>query len=123
MATCRRGHGRALLLAEDNAVRRDLARRAVVAGWSVRDLEARARAAGNVDEAEPHADGGRRRRAPSAEIEAAAEQISDALGSALGADVAVQGGARGFTAKLKFRSLNEALAFADRIDAARTSTD
>lgn len=117
------GHGRALLLAEDNAVRRDLARRAVVAGWSVRDLEARARAAGNVDEPEQRAGDSRRRRAPSAEIEAAAERISDALGSALGADVAVQGGARGFTAKLKFRSLSEAMSFADRIAATRTSTD
>lgn len=117
------GHGRALLLAEDNAVRRDLARRAVIAGWSVRDLEARARAAGNVVEPDERPGGRPRRRAASAEIEAAAERISDALGSALGADVSVQGGVRGFTAKLKFRSLNEALAFADRIDAARTSTD
>src|ERR1700739_773120 len=40
------GHGRALLLADDHAVRRTLARSAVLGGWSVRQLEARARASG-----------------------------------------------------------------------------
>src|SRR5580700_1333674 len=38
------GHGRALLLAEDNDVRRRLAREAVAHRWSVRELEHRARA-------------------------------------------------------------------------------
>ncbi len=38
------GHGRALLLASDNTMRRNLARQAVAGGWSVRELEARARA-------------------------------------------------------------------------------
>ena len=37
------GHGRALLLADDHDTRRRLARTAVVEGWSVRVLEARAR--------------------------------------------------------------------------------
>src|SRR3954466_15401268 len=40
------GHGRALLLAPDHADRRDLARAAAADGWSVRETEARARAAG-----------------------------------------------------------------------------
>jgi ParB family chromosome partitioning protein len=39
------GHGRALLLAEDHAARRRLARAAADEGWSVRTLEARAREA------------------------------------------------------------------------------
>src|SRR5688500_3348547 len=39
------GHGRALLLADDHAVRRRLARAAADEGWSVRALEARAREA------------------------------------------------------------------------------
>ena len=39
------GHGRALLLADDHADRRRLAREAVAGQWSVRELEARARAA------------------------------------------------------------------------------
>src|SRR5436305_3486292 len=38
------GHGRALLLAQDHADRKALARAAVDGGWSVRELEARARA-------------------------------------------------------------------------------
>src|SRR2546421_896335 len=40
------GHGRALLLADDHAVRRTLARDAARYRWSVRELESRARAAG-----------------------------------------------------------------------------
>ncbi len=40
------GHGRALLLAADNGVRRTLARDAAHHRWSVRELESRARAAG-----------------------------------------------------------------------------
>src|SRR5438477_1940869 len=40
------GHGRALLLTEDHGLRRKLAREAVAGRWSVRELEARARAAG-----------------------------------------------------------------------------
>src|SRR5919198_363624 len=40
------GHGRALLLAPDHADRRDLARKAVAEGWSVRQAEVQARAAG-----------------------------------------------------------------------------
>ena len=49
------GHGRALLLAGDHAVRRTLARDAAHHRWSVRELESRARAAG--------APAGKRRRA------------------------------------------------------------
>ena len=54
------GHGRALLLAEDHADRRRLARSAVEGGWSVRVLEQRAREAN--DGARP----ARRGRAPRA---------------------------------------------------------
>src|SRR5438445_695337 len=39
------GHGRALLLAEDHAMRRSLARSAAEGRWSVRELESRAREA------------------------------------------------------------------------------
>ena len=40
------GHGRALLLTDDHAQRRSLARAAVAGRWSVRELESRARSAG-----------------------------------------------------------------------------
>ncbi len=80
------GHGRALLLATDHADRRRLARDAVHHRWSVRELESRARAAG--------AESDRRRRPRSRpalhpDQEAAIEQISDALGAALGREVDV----------------------------------
>src|SRR3954451_20925193 len=41
--TLSEGHGRALLLANDHAARRSLARSAAAEGWSVRTLETRAR--------------------------------------------------------------------------------
>ncbi|HWC26937.1 MAG TPA: ParB/RepB/Spo0J family partition protein, partial [Solirubrobacteraceae bacterium] len=80
------GHGRALLLAADHADRRRLARAAAAEGWSVRALAARARAANESD-----ADAGQgasvRRLHP--DQQAAAEQIAEELGAALGVDVAV----------------------------------
>lgn len=107
------GHGRALLLAPENSARRALAREAASGGWSVRELESRARAAGASGAAE---------RGPITVTEhpdraAAVQQIADALGEALGADVHVRGGTRGFTAQLRFESVDEALEFAARVRA------
>jgi ParB family chromosome partitioning protein len=107
------GHGRALLLASDNAARRSLARQAANAGWSVRELESRARAA----DASPRPDGG----GPGVDIAAhpdhlaAIDQIADALGEAFRADVKVRGTSRGFTAQISFTSVEEALEFAGRL--------
>src|SRR4051812_20958523 len=83
------GHGRALLLAEDHADRRRLARSAVASGWSVRALEAKARAANEPD---PPAAARRtsRRAAMHPDQEAAATEIADALGGALGIEVIVK---------------------------------
>ena len=111
------GHGRALLLASDNAQRRSLARQAAAAGWSVRELESRARA---LDGSGNHAQGkvGTAKASSASghpDREAAIEQISDALGQALGADVKVTAGARGYTAQLGFATLDEALEFATRL--------
>jgi ParB family transcriptional regulator, chromosome partitioning protein len=109
------GHGRALLLAEDNGARRRLARDAAAAGWSVRELEARARAAG-----EPPADStprtrGRTRTRLHPDQEAAITQIADELGAALGLDVDVDAAGAGFRASLTFDSLDEALDLARRL--------
>jgi len=102
------GHGRALLLCPDNAIRRNLARVAADAGWSVRELETRARAA-----VSPHNEAIRERHARSnADKLAAVQQITDVLGSALGADVKVKSTSRGYAAQLSFDSLDEALQFA-----------
>lgn len=106
------GHGRALLLAGENSTRRALARQAASSGWSVRELEGRARSAANGH-------GSPKARATNTDghpdREAAIEQITDALGQAFGADVQVRGGARGFTAQLHFQSADEALKFAARL--------
>jgi ParB family transcriptional regulator, chromosome partitioning protein len=108
------GHGRALLLAEDNAERRKLARAAVEGRWSVRELEERARRSGS-DRAIRQS-----RRRPRAALhpdqQAAVERITDALGAALGCEVQVTvapGG--GYRAQLGFESVEEALDLVRRL--------
>jgi ParB family chromosome partitioning protein len=106
------GHGRALLLAADHGERRRLAAEAVQAGWSVRELEGRARSA----DAKTH------RRSPKSngktlhpDQEDAIARIADALGAALGAQVDVTPATAGYRVALSFASLDEALDFARRI--------
>jgi ParB family chromosome partitioning protein len=112
------GHGRALLLAEDHADRRRLAREAVAGEWSVRTLEAKAREAGK-----PTARGGARatvsRLHP--DQEEAAAVISDALSAVLGTEVRVRAGASGYKAELSFADPEEALALARRIGPRRVA--
>jgi ParB family chromosome partitioning protein len=105
------GHGRAILLAEDQADRRRLAREAVAGSWSVRELEARARS---------HAPAPRRRTGPDSvphpDQEAAIEQIADVLAQALGRDTEVSAKGRGgYQARLSFDSLEDALELARRL--------
>jgi ParB family chromosome partitioning protein len=108
------GHGRALLLAQEHADRRNLARAAVNGRWSVRELEARARTAGSSGPASTRSV--KPRRAMHPDQEAAVAQIEDSLGAALGADVEVSAAAGGrYRAKLEFESLDDALAFARRL--------
>jgi len=105
------GHGRALLLAEDHAERRSLARAAAAGRWSVRELESRARAAGGTRAKRP-----RRRPALHPDQEAAIERISDSLGTALGRDVDVAPArGTGYRVQLTFDSLDDALDLARRL--------
>jgi ParB family chromosome partitioning protein len=108
------GHGRALLLAVDHADRRRLARDAAAGAWSVRVLEARAREA---NDGEPSVAPKRPRRAAAhPDQQEACATISDALGAALGADVRVTAASGGsYRAELRFESLDEALALAQRL--------
>jgi ParB family transcriptional regulator, chromosome partitioning protein len=106
------GHGRALLLTDDHAARRTLAREAARHRWSVRELETRARAA-----AAPAA-----RRRPRAkpgvhpDQAAAIELIADALGAALGREVDVTPAkAAGYRVQISFESLDDALDVARRL--------
>jgi ParB family transcriptional regulator, chromosome partitioning protein len=111
------GHGRALLLVPDNAIRRNLARQAVTQGWSVRELESRARTADSTPASGSTKSSAPRGDADHPDRQAAIDQITDALGAVLGADVRVRGAARGYTAQLSFSSLEEALDLAQRLSA------
>ena len=71
------GHGRALLPAEDHAERRRLARAAVAGRWSVRELEARARAAREQSTGPPRA--GPRSPDTASRPAGAIERIADTL--------------------------------------------
>jgi len=102
------GHGRALLGANGNDVRRRLAREAAAGGWSVRETENRVRLAG-----QPKA---RPRRAPAdPDQRAALEDAGDALESALGQEVAVKARGTGIVVELRFDDLREAHELARRL--------
>jgi len=116
------GHGRALLTAADHSERRRLARNALDGGWSVRELEQRARRANAESPAAPRPR--RRRRGLHPDQEAAMIQINDALGAALGRDLEVTAPATGgYRAHLSFESIDDALGLARRLgrDARRSS--
>jgi ParB family transcriptional regulator, chromosome partitioning protein len=104
------GHGRALLLADDHADRRRIARAAVEGGWSVRVVEQRAR-----DANAPARAARRGRAAIHPDQEAAAARISEALGAALGTDVRVRPRGTGYKVELGFEDVEEALALARRL--------
>ncbi|UGS39319.1 ParB/RepB/Spo0J family partition protein [Capillimicrobium parvum] len=109
------GHGRALLLSEDHADRRSLARSAAAEGWSVRVLEARARESGRAGR--PEASGASGTAAPKVHPDqaAAAQELADALSTALGHDVHVRAHAGGYRAELRLDSLDSGLDLAARL--------
>jgi ParB family transcriptional regulator, chromosome partitioning protein len=103
------GHGRALLIAADHDARRRLGRAAAQEGWSVRQTEARARAAvrrrpGRDAADQPHPD----------HVEAA-HRLADALGRVLGADVRVAPRGTGYRIVLDFADPGAAQALATRL--------
>jgi ParB family chromosome partitioning protein len=110
--TLTEGHGRALLLAEDQADRRRLARAAAAGAWSVRVTEDQARAA-NAAGPGP----ARRAAAVHPDQAAAASEIADALGGALGTEVKVKPRGTGYKVELALDSLDDALALARRVRA------
>src|ERR1700759_2259378 len=104
------GHGRALLTAPDHADRRRLARAAVEGGWSVRELERRARAAKDEEPTTVRAHQGRRGLHP--DQEAAIAQINDTFEAALGRPVQVTPAGTGYRAQLTFETAEDALELA-----------
>ena len=105
------GHGRALLLAGDHAQRRSLARSAAAEGWSVRTLEARARASNEGRPSQRPA----QKPATHPDQQAAAAEIAEALGGALGVEVSVRPRGGGYRVELAFEDPAEALALARRL--------
>ncbi len=97
------GHGRAILIAKGNEVRRRLARDAVAAGWSVRETERRAKAA----EATPTP-----KAVPHPDQQAAMLRAEEALEEAFGHGVRVRGSKKGLRAELHFEDIDELLEFA-----------
>jgi ParB family chromosome partitioning protein len=110
------GHGRALLLAEDHAERRRLARDASREGWSVRTVEARARDANKGQATKPEKRSARPKHGMHPDQQEAAATIATTLEQALSVEVRVRaekGG--GYLAELSFRSPQEALTLAQKL--------
>lgn len=112
------GHGRALLLAEDHAARRRLARECAAGEWSVRTLEAQARkASGRVSA--PQKPPRRTKPRPAADQLAASSEIAELLERATGSEVKVRGDEQGrYRAELVFESAQDAHEFARRLGVA-----
>jgi len=103
------GHGRAVLLAADHGARRRLARSAAEQGWSVRELERRARQANEGGGSVPHAAGPRKLHP---DQEQAIAQIADALSAALGVEAHVSPHGKGYRVAVDLESVEQALALA-----------
>ncbi len=99
------GHGRAILGASGNDVRRRLAREAARGGWSVRETENRVRLA-SQPKARPS------RKAVDPDEEAALAEAGDKLEKALGHEVSVRPKGEGIAVELRFEDLDEARSFA-----------
>ena len=108
------GHGRALLTAPENDDRRRLARQAVQSGWSVRELEQRARATKDAPAAPPRAKGTRAsdRGGLHPDQEAAIAELGDVFEATLGHDVRVTPAGDGYRIMLEFAGVEDALKLA-----------
>jgi ParB family chromosome partitioning protein len=103
------GHGKALLGAQGNDVRRRLGREAARHGWSVRETENRAKLA-----SQPKQGGGSRKMGP--EQQAALREAADSFESALGHEVKVRSRkGEEVAVEIRFEDLEQALALARRI--------
>jgi ParB family chromosome partitioning protein len=108
------GHGRALLLAEDHAERRTLARAAAERQWSVRELESRARTAANSAMPSSRRPLGQK-RALHPDQQAAVERIGDTLAPVFGREIEVVPAREGFRVQLELDSVDDALKLARRL--------
>ena len=102
------GHGKALLAAAGNDVRRRLARDAARGGWSVRETEERVRLAGQP-KTPP------RRAADDPDAQAALRDVADALEEAIGHEVTTRAKGEGIVAELRFDDVRDAHSLARRL--------
>ena len=116
------GHGRALLLADDHAARRRLARSAADEGWSVRVLETRAREANGTAGGAPTRKRARRNGTLHPDQEAAVSAIAETLGGAFGKEVRVRPAGAGYRVELELSNMEEAAAIAGRLSPGPTAT-
>jgi ParB family chromosome partitioning protein len=100
------GHGRAIMIAKGNDVRRRLARDAVAGGWSVRETERRAKHAEEAPKA---------RVVAHPDQEAAMLRAEEALEEAFGHGVRVRASKQGLRAELHFDDVGALLEFARAI--------
>jgi ParB family chromosome partitioning protein len=103
------GHGKALLAASGNDVRRRLARDAARGGWSVRETENRVKLA-----SQPKS-GKSAKRIVDAEATAAMRDAADRLESALGHEVKVRPKGEEVSIEIRLAGLDEANALARRL--------
>jgi ParB family chromosome partitioning protein len=108
------GHGKALLSAEGNDVRRRLARDAARGGWSVRETENRVKLAG-----QPKKGRGGPRAQPGPEEAAAMREAADKLESAFGHEVTVRPRGGEIAVEIRFEDLDQALDLARSLERAR----
>ncbi len=113
--TLTEGHGRALLLSPDQEVRRRLAIEAADQGWSVREVERRARPADGARETPASPAAAPAASKPSADHVEAAEQLGDDLSVQLGLDVRVKPHKKGFRVELDLDDLASANRLRDRL--------
>ncbi|MGH2962008.1 MAG: ParB/RepB/Spo0J family partition protein [Solirubrobacterales bacterium] len=105
------GHGRAILIAKGVEVRRQLARDAAWAGWSVRETERRAK-----DGAGPSS---KRRSRADADRDAELVKAEEELGRAIGHDAKVRAARNGVKAELVFDDVAELRSFVRRLRRSR----
>jgi ParB family chromosome partitioning protein len=112
------GHGRAVLQARDNDLRRRLSRAAATNGWSVRETERRVKLASQPGQGRKGGGRGAARLDPEArEAIAAAE---DSLESALGHEVRVRAKGEELRAELRFGDIEELQSLARRLKRRRS---
>jgi len=103
------GHGRAILQVSDHDERRRLAKRALADGWSVRQTEAQARAAGESSKSRT-----RKSNLSAEELEAIAD-VTAKLETRLDHEVRIKPRGNGLSLEIQLDSLDQALELADKL--------